>query len=66
MKFTKKMMMIPEVEYTTLMNLIKGDNQLATEKAETETEIKKVLHNPKLSKIIKVKSSICSLRSDKG
>ena len=55
MKFTKKMMMIPEVEYTTLMNLIKGDNQLATEKAETETEIKKVLHNPKLSEIIKGK-----------
>ena len=47
--------MIPEVEYTTLMNLIKGDNQLATEKAETETEIKKVLHNPKLSEIIKGK-----------
>ena len=47
--------MLPEVEYTTLMNLIKGDNQLATEKAETETEIKKVLHNPKLSEIIKGK-----------
>ena len=41
MKHTKKMIMVPEVEYQTLMNMIKGENPLTTEKAVTETEIKK-------------------------
>ena len=55
MKHTKKMIMVPEVEYQTLMNMIKGENPLTTEKAVTETEIKKVLHDPKLSELVKGK-----------
>ena len=47
--------MVPEVEYQTLMNMIKGENPLTTEKAVTETEIKKVLHDPKLSELVKGK-----------
>ena len=55
MKHTKKMIMVPEVEYQTLMNMIKGDKPILTEKAETETQIKKVLHDPKLSELVKGK-----------
>ena len=55
MKHTKKMIMVPEVEYATLMNMIKGDKPLLREKAETETQIKKVLHDPKLSELVKGK-----------
>ena len=55
MKHTKKMIMVPEVEYQTLMNMIKGENQMTTEIVGTETEIKKVLHDPKLSELVKGK-----------
>ena len=42
--------MIPEVEYMTLMNMIKGENPLLAEKAQTDTKITKLLQNRKLSK----------------
>jgi hypothetical protein len=49
MRFTKKMIMVPEAEYQTLLNMIKGDNYLKTEKAETETKMSNILRDPKLS-----------------
>src|SRR5215469_13900586 len=49
MKYTKKMIMVPEAEYLTLLNMIKGNDYLKTEKAEKETEISNVLRDPKLS-----------------
>ena len=49
MKFAKKMIMIPEVEYMTLMNMIKGENPLLAEKAQTDTKITKLLQNRNLS-----------------
>ena len=55
MKYTKKMMMIPQGEYMTLMNMIKGENPLGLEKAETSTEIAKVLNNRKINENIKSK-----------
>ena len=55
MKYTKKMMMIPQGEYMTLMNMIKGENPLGSEKAETSTEIAKVLNNRKINENIKSK-----------
>jgi len=41
--------MVPEAEYLTLLNMIKGNDYLKTEKAEKETEISNVLRDPKLS-----------------
>lgn len=49
------MMMIPQGEYMTLMNMIKGENPLGTEKAETSTEIAKVLNNRRINENIKSK-----------
>ena len=43
------MIMIPEVEYMTLMNMIKGENPLLAEKAQTDTKITKLLQNRNLS-----------------
>ena len=42
------MIMIPEVEYMTLMNMIKGENPLLAEKAQTDTKITKLLQNRNL------------------
>ena len=53
MKFTKKMIMVPEVEYMTLMNMIKGENPLQTEKAKTDTKIAKLLQNRNISEAAK-------------
>ena len=49
MKFAKKMIMIPEVEYITLMNMIKSENPLLSEKAQTDTKITKLLQNRRIS-----------------
>lgn len=49
MKYTKKMIMIPEVEYITLLNMIKGEKPLAVEKAQTDTKIGDILRDTKLS-----------------
>ena len=43
------MIMIPEVEYITLMNMIKSENPLLSEKAQTDTKITKLLQNRRIS-----------------
>lgn len=55
MKHTKKMVLVPEVEYSTLLNLLKGENPLATEKAVLETKMSKVLQDPSLNELVKGK-----------
>ena len=45
--------MVPEVEYMTLMNMIKGENPLQTEKAKTDTKIAKLLQNRNISEAAK-------------
>lgn len=58
------MMMIPQGEYMTLMNMIKGENPLGSEKAETSTEIAKVLNNRKINENIKSKNTNCYLENE--
>ena len=55
MKYTKKLIMIPEVKYITLLNMIKGEKPLAVEKAQTDTKIGDILRNTKLSEHVKGK-----------
>ena len=55
MKHTKKMIMVPEVEWLTMLNMIKGSESLAREKVGTEMKMAKVLRDPKLSEDIKSK-----------
>ena len=49
MKHTKKMIMVPEAEWLTMLNMIKGSEPLAREKVGTEMKMSKVLRDPKLS-----------------
>ena len=55
MKHTKKMIMIPQSEYEMLLSMIKGGDNLSTERAQTDVELKKVLNDPKLSEDLKAK-----------
>ena len=55
MKHTKKMIMVPEVEWLTMLNMIKGFESLAREKVGTEMKMAKVLRDPKLSEDVKSK-----------
>jgi hypothetical protein len=55
MKSTKKMIMVPEMEYMTLLNMIKNKDEMGYEKSKIDTEISKTLSNPKLKSLIKGK-----------
>ena len=55
MKHTKKMIMVPEAEWLTMLNMIKGSEPLAREKVGTEMKMAKVLRDPKLSEDVKAK-----------
>ena len=55
MKHTKKMIMVPEAEWLTMLNMIKGSESLAREKVGTEMKMAKVLRDPKLSEDVKAK-----------
>ena len=49
------MIMIPEIEYMTLLNMIKGTDPLKSEKFNLDSKIAKSLTNKKLSEDIKAK-----------
>nr|CAD2185965.1 unnamed protein product [Meloidogyne enterolobii] len=55
MKHTKKMIMVPETEYHTLLSMIRGDDFLQREKAQTDAEITMTLNDPKISEDVKAK-----------
>jgi hypothetical protein len=55
MKFSKKMIMIPEAEYGALLNLFSGGDHLKVEKGVTEARMSKVIRNPRLSELEKGK-----------
>jgi hypothetical protein len=55
MKHAKKMVMIPEIEYLTLLAMIKGDDPHKTEKATIEAKIQQNLKDNKISEDIKGK-----------
>nr|CAD2207665.1 unnamed protein product [Meloidogyne enterolobii] len=56
MKHTKKMIMIPEIEYLTLLNMIKGKSDfMHTEKAQTDAMIKDTLEDPKINEETRAK-----------
>ena len=45
--------MVPEAEWLTMLNMIKGSEPLAYEKANTEMKMAKILRDPKLSEDMK-------------
>nr|CAD2185719.1 unnamed protein product [Meloidogyne enterolobii] len=53
MKHTKKMIMVPESEYLTLLGMIKGGDFLQNEKVQTDSKIKQTLSDPNLSEDVK-------------
>jgi hypothetical protein len=55
MRFTKKMVMVPEAEYLTLLGMLKAapGGHLQAEKAQTDSELRRVLTDPKLSAPVK-------------
>uniref|UniRef100_A0A914LR90 Uncharacterized protein n=1 Tax=Meloidogyne incognita TaxID=6306 RepID=A0A914LR90_MELIC len=53
MKHTKKMIMVPESEYLTLLSMIKGGDFLQNEKVQTDSKIKQTLSDPNLSEDVK-------------
>lgn len=55
MKHTRKMLMIPEMEYQTLINMLKNKDELGYEKSKIDTKIDKTLKNPKLNELVKGK-----------
>jgi hypothetical protein len=55
MKATKKMIMIPEMEYLTLLNMLKNRDETGYEKAKLDTKIANILYDPKLNSLIKGK-----------
>ncbi|CAK5087150.1 unnamed protein product [Meloidogyne enterolobii] len=56
MKHTKKMIMVPESEYLTLLNMIKGNSDfMQTEKARTDAKIMETLEDPKISEETRAK-----------
>jgi hypothetical protein len=56
LKHTRKMIMVPEIEYQTLINMLKGSDNLGYEKAKTDTKISQLLNNKKISSLIKGKT----------
>ena len=55
MKFSKKMIMIPEAEYNALVNLFSGGDNFKAEKASTEAKMASVIRNPRLTELVKGK-----------
>lgn len=55
MKNAKKMIMVPEIEYETLLSMLNTANPLSREKAQIESQMKKTLNDPKISEDIKAK-----------
>jgi hypothetical protein len=55
MKYTKKHIMVPEVEYQALLNMLKGSDELGYDKATIDTNIHKLLNDPKISSLVKGK-----------
>ena len=55
MKFSKKMIMIPEAEYNALVNLFSGGDSFKAEKASTEAKMASVIRNPRLTELVKGK-----------
>jgi hypothetical protein len=47
--------MVPEMEYLTLLNMLKNKDELGYEKSKVDTQISQTLSNPKLSKLVKGK-----------
>lgn len=56
MQYTKKMIMLPEDENMALMKLFTGGDVIKAEKASTESNIQKLLDNPKISALEKNKN----------
>jgi hypothetical protein len=55
MKYTKKHVMVPEVEYQALLNMLKGNDELGYDKAKIDTNIQQLLKDPKISTLLKGK-----------
>ena len=55
MKHTKKMIMVPEAQWLTILDMIKGSEPLAREKVGTEMKMAKLLRDPKLCEDVKAK-----------
>nr|CAD2193739.1 unnamed protein product [Meloidogyne enterolobii] len=53
MKYTKKMILVPESEYHALLSLIKGGDYLQNEKVQTDSKIKQTLNDPNLREDVK-------------
>jgi hypothetical protein len=55
MRFTKKMIMVPEAEYLTLLGMLKAapGGHLQAEKTQTDADLRRVLADPKLSAQVK-------------
>jgi hypothetical protein len=47
--------MVPEVEYQALLNMLNGSDELGYDKATIDTNIHKLLNNPKISSLVKGK-----------
>jgi hypothetical protein len=55
MKSTKKMIMVPEMEYSTLLNMLKNKDELGYEKSKIDNKIARTLADPKLTQLVKGK-----------
>jgi hypothetical protein len=55
MKHSKKMVMVPEGEYLTLLNMLKGKDEVGYDKAKIDTDIQQLLKDPKISTLVKGK-----------
>ncbi|HKX45333.1 MAG TPA: hypothetical protein VJP77_01320 [Planctomycetota bacterium] len=55
LKYSKKLVQIPEEEYLALLRLFTGDNSVVGEKVATDFRIAKVLNDKKLSQLVKGK-----------
>jgi hypothetical protein len=47
--------MVPEMEYLTLLNMLKNKDELGYEKSKVDTQISQTLSNPNLSQLVKGK-----------
>ena len=52
LKYSKKLVQIPEEEYLALLRLFTGDNSVVGEKFATNFRISKVLNDKKLSELV--------------
>jgi hypothetical protein len=57
MKYTKRMLLLPEDEYAALMDLFTGGDKIKAEKVQTESQMLKILENPRLSQLEKGKKA---------